>query len=518
MNRTYIAIDLKSFYASVECVERGLDPLNTNLVVADKSRTEKTICLAVSPSLKSYGISGRARLFEVVEKVDLVNYDRRRKVPGRRFTGKSHFDSELKADPTLELDYIVAPPQMAHYLKTSAKIYGIYLKYVAPEDIFAYSIDEVFIDATQYLTIYQTNAHDFARMLIQDVLKTTGITATAGIGTNMYLCKVAMDIVAKHIPADEDGVRIAYLDEQAYREKLWDHKPLTDFWRVGRGIEERLKKHGLTTMGDIAEFSTDRYHIGILYKLLGKNAELLIDHAWGIEPTTIADVKAYKPESNSISSGQVLKHPTSSEHTKLIVWEMADALSLDLVEKGLVTNQLVMTIGYDRVNVEKGDYDGEVTIDYYGRAVPRHAHGTINLKRHTSSTREITEATMELYDRITSGDLMSRRLNLAACNVIREDEIPQSENYEQMSIFDLVSDVDGASDDKTHDKGTGRAVKNAATAKKDRAREREKERAIQEAMLSIKHKFGKNAVLRAKNLTEGGTAIERNQQIGGHKA
>lgn len=497
MNRTYLAIDLKSFYASVECVERGLDPLNTNLVVADSSRTEKTICLAVSPSLKSYGIPGRARLFEVVQTVERINNDRMYSAPGRKLKGKSYLGSELNADKTLAVDYIVAKPQMAHYMNTSAKIYGIYLKYVAPEDIFAYSIDEVFIDATSYLKIYNTDAHGFARMLIQDVLKATGITATAGIGPNMYLCKIAMDIVAKHIPADEDGVRIAAIDEEQYKEKLWDHKPITDFWRVGRGTAQRLEKYGIYTMGDIALFSANREYIGVLYKLLGKNAELLIDHAWGIEPTTIADVKAYKPDTNSLGAGQVLMHPTSYEHTKLIVWEMADTLSLDLVSKRLVTDQLVLTVSYDQVSLDSGTYDGEVTVDYYGREVPKHAHGTINLPKHTSSTKKITEAVMELFDRIVNKELKSRRLNLTACNVLPEDEVPEKENYEQMSIFDLEKPAEKQADDSAQE---------------------QKERALQEAMLEIKQKYGKNAVLKAKNLQEGGTAIERNQQIGGHKA
>lgn len=494
MDRTYVAIDLKSFYASVECVERRLDPLNVNLVVADPTRTEKTICLAVSPALKSYGIGGRARLFEVVQRVEYINNERRMKAPGRRLTGKSYFATELKYNPSLAVDYVVAPPQMAHYMKVSAQIYGIYLKYVAPEDIFAYSVDEVFIDATNYLGLYHTNAHDFARMLIKDVLHTTGITATAGIGPNMYLCKVAMDIVAKHIPADSDGVRIAELTEEKFKEELWSHTPITDFWRVGRGTAARIEKIGLYTMGDIARCSLSRQGIGQLYKILGKNAELLIDHAWGIEPTTIADVKEYSPDNNSISTGQVLKEPTDYETTRLIVWEMADVLSLDLVEKGVVTNQLVLTIGYDRESLASGNYDGEITVDYYGREVPKHAHGTINLDKHTSSTKIITEAVMKLYDAIADTRLFSRRLGIAACNVIREDEIPQTERYEQMSIFDM--DTKPEEDDE----------------------KLSKERALQEAMLEIKHKYGKNAVVKAKNLNKGGTAIERNSQIGGHKA
>ena len=497
MERIYVAIDLKSFYASVECVERKLDALKVNLVVADPSRTDKTICLAVSPSLKSYGIPGRARLFEVNQKVEYINNERRWKAPGKRLNGKSFFDPDLKRDPSLAVDFIIAPPQMSLYMKISAKIYGIYLKYVAPEDIFAYSVDEVFIDATNYLKLYNTTAHGFARMLIQDVLRTTGITATAGIGTNMFLCKVAMDIVAKHIPADEDGVRIAELDEERYKEELWSHTPITDFWRVGRGTAARISKIGLYTMGDIARCSLNRNAIGQLYKLMGKNAELLIDHAWGIEPTTIADVKAYSPDNNSISTGQVLKEPTDHETTRLITWEMADALSLDLVEKGVVTDQIVLTIGYDRESLAGGSYDGEITVDYYGREVPKHAHGTISLGRHTSSTRIITEAAMRLFDSIAGEKLLSRRIGIAACNVIREEDIPAEEKYEQMSIFDLAEDKE-----------------------KQDAEDEElaKERALQQAMLEIKHKYGKNAVVKAKNLNKGGTAIERNGQIGGHKA
>ena len=493
MDKVYVAIDLKSFYASVECVQRGLDPLNTNLVVADLSRTEKTICLAVSPSLKSYGIPGRARLFEVIQRVKEVNEDRKWNSPKKELTGKSYIHSELLADPSLELDYITAAPQMALYMKTSAQIYGIYLKYVAPEDIFAYSVDEVFIDATGYLTTYNTDGHGFARMLIQDVLKTTGITATAGIGTNMYLCKVAMDIVAKHIPADKDGARIAELDEQSYKEKLWSHTPITDFWRVGKGIAKRLEKLTIFTMGDIARHSLDRCHIGRIYKALGKNAELLIDHAWGIEPTTIADVKAYRPQKNSITSGQVLQEPCDHDRTKLIVWEMADMLSLDLVDKGLVTDQLVLTIGYDRESLADGQYKGEIVTDHYGRAIPKHAHGTINLDRHTSSTRKIIDAAMELFNRIIDTSLLARRLSIVACNVMREQDIPDTERFEQLSLFDIVRP-------ETDSKAL------------------EKEKALQQAMLKIKHKYGKNAVLKGKNFTQGATAKDRNRQIGGHKA
>lgn len=497
MSRTYIAIDLKSFYASVECMERGLDPLDTNLVVADKSRTEKTICLAVSPSLRSCGIPGRARLFEVIARVGQINKERRAKAPRHEFSGKSCKSSELSADPSLALDYIVSTPQMAHYMDVSAKIYGIYLRYIAPEDIFAYSIDEVFIDATGYLGTYNVNAHDLARMLIKAVLDETGITATAGIGTNLYLCKVAMDIVAKHIPADEDGVRIASLDERSYKELLWAHTPITDFWRVGKGTADKLEGLGLYTMGDIARHSLDRRCIGQIYEVFGKNAELLIDHAWGVEPTTIADVKAYKPQNSSLSSGQVLQAPTDHEHTKLIVWEMADMMSLELVDKGLVTNQLVLTIGYDRENISGGSYKGETTTDRYGRKIPKHAHGTINLSRHTSSTKEIVKAAVELFDRIADKSLLARRINLTVCNVILESDIPANEGYEQLSLFD------------TETSEREREEKESAD---------EKERALQETILDIKRRFGKNAVLKGKNLTDGATAKDRNSRIGGHKA
>ncbi|MBQ7266170.1 MAG: DNA methylase [Firmicutes bacterium] len=488
MSRVYIAIDLKSFYASVECVERGLDPLNTNLVVADASRTEKTICLAVSPSLKSYGIPGRARLFEVVARVTQVNRERQRK--NKELTDKSYLYSELKENPNLAVDYIVATPQMAQYMQVSTQIYGIYLKYVSPDDIFAYSVDEVFIDATAYLNTYRMTAHDFARMLIKDVLDTTGITATAGIGTNLYLCKIAMDIVAKHIPADKDGVRIAELNEEKYKETLWEHRPITDFWRVGLGIAKRLDRIGIHTMGDIARYSLKRDTIAIIYRELGKNAELLIDHAWGIEPTTIADVKAYKPQNSSISSGQVLQEPCDSNRTRLIVWEMADMLSLNLVEKGLVTDKIVLTVGYDVESLKNTDYKGEVTIDRYGRKIPKHAHGTIGLDKYTSSTKKIIDATMTLYDRIINKDLLSRRITIVADNVIKEEDKPERE---QLSLFDMI-------DGKTEEE------------------HRKKERSIQEAMLKIKHKYGKNAILKGKNYIEGATAKERNKQIGGHKA
>ena len=507
-DKTYIAIDLKSFYASVECMERGLDPMTTNLVVADASRTEKTICLAVSPALKSYGIPGRPRLFEVVRKVKEVNSLRQQKAPGRKLTGSSVQDGELKANPALAVDYVVAPPQMAHYMKISARIYGVYLKYIAPEDIHVYSIDEVFIDATSYLRTYQLTARELAMKMILDVLDTTGITATAGIGTNLYLCKVAMDIEAKHISPDRNGVRIAELDEMSYRRSLWSHRPLTDFWRVGKGYAKKLEEHGLYTMGDIARCSEgkpgDYYSEELLYQLFGVNAELLIDHAWGWEPCTIADIKAYKPESNSVGSGQVLQCPYPFEKAKLVVREMTDLLVLDLVDKGFVTNQIVLTVGYDIDNLKdparRKKYHGEIKTDRYGRSIPTHAHGTANLKKYTSSTRLITQAVMELFDRIVDEELLVRRINMAATHVITEAEAQtQSENsFEQLDLFTDYS-----------------ARQNLQEKENE---ELEKERKMQQAMLEIKKKFGKNAILKGMNLQEGATAKDRNQQIGGHKA
>ena len=504
--KTYIAIDLKSFYASVECKERNRDPLTTNLVVADKSRTEKTICLAVSPSLKSYGIPGRPRLFEVVQKVREANNKRRWKAPNRTFNGSSDDKAELDANPALEIDYIVAPPRMAYYMEYSTKIYNVYLKYVAPEDIFPYSIDEVFMDVTDYLQTYRMTARELAMTMIQDVLQTTGITATAGIGTNMYLCKIAMDIVAKHIEPDKNGVRIAELDEMSYRRKLWSHRPITDFWRVGNGYAKKLEEHGLYTMGDIARCSIGKpnelYNEELLYKLFGINAELLIDHAWGYEPCTMEQVKAYKPETNSVSSGQVLHCPYDYDKAKLIVKEMTDQMVLDLVDKGLVTDQLVLTIGYDIENLSnpnlKNQYKGEITIDRYGRKVPKHAHGTANLKKKTSSTRLITNAVMDLYDRIVDEHLLVRRITITANKLVDEKSVKQENEYQQLDLF---TDYEAQ--------------------RKKQAEEEEKlerERRMQEAMLSIKKKFGKNAVLKGMNLEEGATAKDRNEQIGGHKA
>ena len=496
MDRTYIAIDLKSFYASVECVERGMDPLTTHLVVADVSRTEKTICLAVTPALKAYGVSGRARLFEVVQKVSEINAQRRLLAPGRTLTGKSTDEEALRRDPSLALDYLAAPPRMALYMQTSARIYDIYLRYVAPEDMHVYSIDEVFIDATPYLRTYGLDGPGFARMLIREILRETGITATAGIGTNLYLCKVAMDIVAKKIPPDESGVRMAVLDEMTYRQLLWDHQPLTDFWRVGSGIARRLARYGMYTMGDVARCSLGRpgepQNEELLYRLFGVNAELLIDHAWGAEPCTMADIKAYRPEVNSISSGQVLTCPYTWEKAGLVLREMADGLSLALVERGMVTGQLTVTVGYDRESLAGNtDYRGPVTVDHYGRRVPKQAHGTVNLPRKTASTRLITQAVMALYTEITDPSLLVRRLTIG-CGLIPEDAAA-----EDSPQLDLFADI-------------------AAQQREDAALAREKQR--QKAMLAIKRRFGKNAILRGMDLEEGATAPARNSQIGGHRA
>lgn len=505
-NRIFLCIDLKSFYASVECIERGLDPMTTNLVVADASRTEKTICLAVSPALKSYGISGRARLFEVVQKVKQANASRLQQAPGHRFTGSSYNAQELAENPSLQLDYIAAPPRMAHYMEHSTRIYNIYLKYIAPEDIHVYSIDEVFIDLTTYIGSAGLTPHDFAMKIIRDVYKTTGITATAGIGTNMYLAKIAMDIVAKHIPADKDGVRIAELDEMSYRRQLWNHRPLTDFWRVGRGYATKLEENGLFTMGDIARCSvgkpTDFYNEDLLYKLFGINAELLIDHAWGWEPCTIADVKQYKPSSNSIGSGQVLHCPYDFEKARLVVREMVDLLVLDLVDKGLVTDQIILTVGYDIENLtdpkRKKAYTGPITTDNYGRQIPKHAHGTVNLDRQISSTKLITDATLGLYDKIVNPALLIRRLTISANHVVPENNISNEGIVEQLNLF---TDYEALERKREEEK---------------LALEREKR--MQQAVLSIKKKFGKNAILKGMNLQEGATAKDRNNQIGGHKA
>ena len=558
--RTYIAIDLKSFYASVECRERGLDPLDTNLVVADESRTDKTICLAVTPSLKSYGISGRGRLFEVKQRVKEANAGRQHDAPGHRLDGTSHFFSELQADPSLAIDFIIAPPRMAYYMEYSTRIYQVYLKYIAPEDIVVYSIDEVFMDVTDYLNTYKLSAHDLAMKIILDVLETTGITATAGIGTNLFLCKVAMDIVvysidevfmdvtdylntyklsahdlamkiildvlettgitatagigtnlflckvamdivAKHIPADKNGVRIAELDEMKFRRELWTHQPLTDFWRVGRGIAKKLEQNGMFTMGDVALCS--ERNEDLLYKLFGKNAELLIDHAWGWEPTTIEAIKAYRPSSNSLSSGQVLHCPYEPEKAKLVVREMTDLLVLDLVDKGLVTDQMVLTVGYDIENLtdpaRRARYHGAVEKDPYGREIPKQAHGSINLDGHTSSTRKIMCAVSELFDRIVDNNLLVRRMYVVANHVLPEADAPKkNDGAVQLDLF-----TDYAAEEEK------RKAEDAAL---------ERERKIQKAALAIKKKYGKNAILKAMNLEEGATAKDRNAQIGGHKA
>ena len=505
-NHIYIAIDLKSFYASVECSERKLDPLTTNLVVADAGRTEKTICLAVSPSLKAYGIPGRARLFEVVQRVKEVNRERLQKAPGRTFEGSSYFSDELNEHPELSLTYVTAPPRMALYMKYSTRIYDIYLKYIAPEDMHVYSIDEVFMDVTHYLKTYHMTAKELAEKMMQDVLEQTGITATAGIGTNLYLCKVAMDIVAKHVTPDANGVRIAELDEMTYRKLLWDHRPLTDFWRVGHGYRKKLEEAGLYTMGDIARCSIgggrDYYNEELLYKMFGINAELLIDHAWGYEPVTIADIKGYKPETNSVGSGQVLHCPYDFEKTKLIVREMTDALVLDLVEKQLVTDQIVLDIGYDIENLTNPDirkkYHGEVKADRYGRFVPKHAHGTANLDTKTSSTAKIMDAVLDLYERIVDKNLLVRRVYVTANRVVDKHTVSNQTEFTQMDLFTDYQ----------------------ALAEKQKAEQTrmEKERRLQEAMLSVKKKYGKNAMLKGTNLQEGATTIDRNNQIGGHRA
>ena len=494
---TYIAIDLKSFYASVECVDRGLNAMTTNLVVADPSRTEKTICLAVSPSLKAYGIPGRARLFEVVQKVQQVNRERQKASRGR-LMGKSYIDTELQTQPSLAVDYIVAPPRMAHYMEVSTRIYEIYLQYIAPEDIHVYSIDEVFFDATAYLKATGLSAREFAKKIMQDVLQQTGITATAGIGTNLYLCKIALDIGAKKIRPDKEGARIAELDEMTYRRMLWEHRPLTDFWRVGKGYAEKLEAQGLYTMGDIARCSLgkpgDYYNEDLLYKLFGVNAELLIDHAWGWEPCTIADIKAYKPESNSVGAGQVLQEAYPYEKAKLVASEMAESIALDLVSKGLVSDQIVMTIGYERCG---GDYSGEYSIDRYGRKIPKHARGTANLGRQTASEKLIKNTVSNLFAQIVDKKLLVRRLYITATHVVSETE----KRRETAMQLDLFTDYER--------ENRKRQAEEAELA-------REKKR--QEAVLKIKNKYGKNAILKGMNFEEGATARSRNEQIGGHKA
>ena len=495
-DKVYIAIDLKSFYASVECQERGLNPITTNLVVADSSRTEKTVCLAVSPSLKQYGIPGRARLFEVIQKVNEINAQRKINAPGHKFTCSSYDDIALKKNNDLELSYIIAPPRMSYYMEYSTRIYNIYLKWFSVDDIYVYSIDEVFIDVTHYLQTYKITPRELVTKVIKNVYDETGITATAGIGTNLYLCKVAMDIVAKHITPDKNGVRIAGLDEMTYRKYLWNHRPLTDFWRVGKGISRKLEKNGIFTMGDVAR--TSEKNEELLYKLFGINAELLIDHAWGYEPCTIESIKAYKPVTNSISSGQVLHCPYNYEDTKLIVKEMTELLTLDLVKKNLVTSKMVLTIGYDIENLSNPEisksYLGEVTLDHYGRKVPKSAHGTINIDHKTSSTKIITDYVMNLYESIINKKLLVRRINITAEDVVNEDDYKNNKKFEQIDLFIDYNEIE----------------------KQQKKEKLEKE--LQKAVLDIKTKYGKNAVLKGMNFIEGGTTIERNGQIGGHKS
>ena len=510
--RQYVAIDAKSFYASVECVERHLNPLTTNLVVADESRTEKTICLAVSPSLKAHKVSGRARLFEVIQRMKEVNRERlnagirsgviQRDPTTRRYQFSStSFDAEaIENDPTLEISYIIAPPRMRLYEEYSSRIYATYLKYVAPEDIIVYSIDEVFIDLTNYLQTYGMTAHEMTMTMVRDVLYNTGITATAGIGTNLFLAKIAMDIEAKKAKPDKDGVRIAELDEMTFREKLWTHQPLTDFWRIGGGISRRLEGLGLHTMGDVARASLDPFMEEILYKTFGINAELIIDHAWGWEPVTVDIIKQYRPSTNSLSSGQVLHCPYDFDKGRLIVREMTELLVLDLVRKHVVTKQIVLDIGYDRESLE-GDrgkkYTGPVAMDHYGRMMPKHAHGTGNIDHYTSSTQAIMETVLGIYDKVVNKDLLIRRVNIAACNLIPENEVPDDKPLQ----LDMFTDYETVEREK-----------------QERKAEEAKERKLQRVTLAIQDKFGKNAMLKGMNLMEGGTTIERNGQIGGHKA
>lgn len=501
MDRTYLCIDLKSFYASVECVDRELDPLVTNLVVADVSRTEKTICLAVTPALKSFGIPGRARLFEVNQQVREINRDRLSRIPAKAFWDKSCDIRELEKDPTLELDYIIAPPRMARYMHYSTTIYGIYLRYIAREDIHVYSIDEVFIDLTTYLDFYKLSARGLAEKLVHDVFDETGITATVGIGSNMYLAKVAMDITAKKMPPDEKGMRIAELDEMSYRYEMWEHQPLKDFWRIGSGYSRKLHAAGLYTMGDIARYSLSKRGEENLYKIFGVNAELLIDHAWGWEPCTIKDVKEYQPLNNSLSSGQVLHCAYTTEKARIVTWEMADRLSLDMVSKKVMTDQLVLSVGYDRESLQneeiRRNYKGEILRDHYGREVPKYAHGTTNLKGHSNTSSEIITAVMELYDHIVDPCLLVRRITIAANHIKSEEKLLKEVKYEQLDLF-----TDTTEEEKRRQK---------EKEKKD------KERNLQEAILHIHSKYGKNSLLKGSNFVDGATMKDRNQQIGGHK-
>lgn len=490
--KKYIAIDLKSFYASVECIERGLNPMTTNLVVADLSRTQKTICLAVSPSLKQYNISGRARLFEVIKQVKTVNANRRYMLQGNEFSGKSYDDIELKNNPYLEVDYIVAPPRMRKYIDVSTKIYEVYLKWFAPEDMHIYSIDEVFIDVTDYLKTYRLSARELAGKVILDVLDKTGITATVGIGDNLYLAKIAMDIVAKRMPADKNGVRIAELDVMGYRRQLWAHRPITDFWQVGKGYQRRLEEKMLFTMGDIALCSIQNEDL--LYKMFGVNAELLIDHAWGYEPAIIRDIKIYRPKNRSLASGQVLQEAYPYEKARIVAWEMIEKLSLDLVEKNLVCNQVVLTIGYDVENLKNGEYTAEIQTDAYGRKKPKDSHGTKTFDKYTSSTKRMTNGLMELFDDIVEKELSIRRINVSVNNIILEKDIPSKYSCKQMDFFCSVEELEKIE------------------------KEEQEERELQKVIIEIKKKFGKSSILKGKNLEKGATAIDRNNQVGGHRA
>ena len=501
--RIYLAIDLKSFYASVECIERGLNPMNTHLVVADESRTEKTICLAVTPSLKAIGVPGRPRLFEAIQKVETANEQRQYRAPGHTFTGSSYFADELKAHPEWKIDFLKAPPRMAAYIDYSTRIYDIYLRHVAPEDIHVYSIDEVFMDITGYLKAARKTPRQFASAIISEVLAETGITATAGIGSNLYLCKIALDIMAKHVEPDENGVRIAMLNETSYRRLLWDHRPLTDFWRVGGGYARKLEQYGLYTMGDIARCSLGkpgtRHSEELLYQLFGVNAELLIDHAWGWEPCTMADIKAYQPASSSLGAGQVLHCPYDFDKARLIVQEMMEQLALDLLEKGLVTDQVALTIGYEHLTGQAlKEFRGSLSTDPYGRQIPKHAGGSANLPFPTSSARLMVNAALELYDRMTDPQLLIRRVNVVATHTSREQDTPVRPAMEQLDLFtDYAQEI-----------------------QRRQAEQRllMQERNCQKAVLEIRRRFGKNAILRGMNLQDGATAMDRNRQIGGHKA
>lgn len=499
MERVYACIDLKSFYASVECRERNLDPITTNLVVADNTRTEKTICLAVTPSLKQYGLSGRSRLFEVIQKVKEINKERK-KVIQKEFRKKSYNDIEIQKSPEIELSYIIAPPRMKLYMEYSTKIYQIYLKFLSKEDIYVYSIDEVFCELTHYLKLYRLTPKELITKMIKEVYKETGITATAGIGTNLYLAKVAMDILAKHEPANEQGVRIAELTEKTYRERLWHHTPITDFWRIGPGIAKRLESKKIHTMGDLAQYSEE--HERELFQLFGVNAELIIDHAWGWEPCTLKEIKNYRPSATSLSTGQVLHCPYNYSNTKVIVEEMIELLVLDMVEKGYSTNQIVMTIGYDKSNLEekqmKKNYHGEITKDYYGREVPKHAHGTIRIDHKTSSTKVIKEKGLELFERIINKNLLTRRINIAVCNLDSNDSKHEETEYKQLDLFTNQEELDKKKIE-------------------ERRKEKEEEK-LQKTIINLKYKYGKNAMLIGTNLKEKATTIERNNQIGGHKA